>query len=285
MTPQLLIDHAERYLLGRETTTVYARQIRSRCAEFARFLGDVEVSADALNRFLVFIADGRRSSTVRGYRTAILSVLRDAGWTPETRVRSVRVFLDAVECFNLDEITAQLHAADKMKGMLPNGMTNAMFWRLAILGGYSLGVRQADLLAIRRMDVGLDGTVTLQPSKTRRFSKVHTVRFCPQAVQLIYKHNHEYAVPWPHSQETFRQEYKALLIAAGVRRGCWKWLRRSAGTFAEMARAGNGHRLLGNSQRTFDRHYNAVNHIDPRPISPPPLQLPWWRKWLPNWGA
>ncbi len=285
MTPPQLIDHAERYLLGRETTPVYARQIRSRCGEFARWLGDRDVSAELLNRFLIDLGPTLAASTVRGYRTAILSVLRSADWTPEMQVRSIRVSLSRIECFTAEEIVAQIKAAGRMKGELPNGMTNADFWTLAIHAGYGIGVRQADLLAVRKAEIADDGTHTIRPSKTSRFNKEITVRFPPSAMVLIRRHSLEYAVPWPHSQEHFRQEFKALLIAAGVRRGSWKWLRRSAGTFAELHRAGDGHRLLGNSAKIFAKHYDASASIDPRPISPPPLMVPWWRRWILRFGA
>lgn len=278
MNPRDLIGHAENYLLSRETTPVYARQIRNRSAELARFAGEHPITAAVLNRFLIALAEGRRPSTVRGYRTSVLSVLRFAGWQPETPVRSIRVLTEPIECFRADEILAQIKTAGKMKGELPNGMTNADFWALAIHAGYGIGVRQADLLSIKKSEIAADGTAILQPSKTRRFNKTLTVRFPPAAMILIRRHAHEYAVPWPHSQEHFRQEFKALLIASGVRRGCWKWLRRSAGTFAELQRAGNGHKLLGNSPRIFQRHYDASQMIDPRPITPPPLRPPWWRR-------
>jgi hypothetical protein len=274
--------HVESYLLSRETTPVYARQLRNRNAEFAAFIGERIVTSDLLNEFIIALGGTRKPVTVRGYRTSILSVLKFANWRPETQIRSVRVGAPHVECFTRAEIIAQLSTASRMKGVLPNGVSCANFWTLAIHAGYGIGVRQADLLSIDSDDIADDGTCILQPSKTQRLGRSLAVKFPPPAMALIRKHGQGRAVPWPHSQEHFRQEFKALLIASGVRRGCWKWLRRSAGTYAEIARAGAGHRLLGNSPRIFQRHYDATSSIDPRPVEPPRLRLrhPWWRRWL-----
>lgn len=283
-----LIRHAESYLLSRETTTVYARQIRNRNAEFADFVGAEEITSDLLNKFIIELGEARQPVTVRGYRTSILSVLKFAGWKPETQIRSVRVGHPLVECFTTEEIAAQINTASRMQGTLPNGVTNAAFWMLAIHAGYGIGVRQADLLSVLAVDVANDGTYIFQPSKTQRLGRTHSVKFPPAAMQIIRDHRQPRAVPWPHSQEHFRQEFKSLLLAAGVRRGCWKWLRRSAGTYAELERAGSGHRLLGNTPRIFYKHYDASQSIDPRPVEPPRLRLtlPWWRRiWLFRPGA
>jgi hypothetical protein len=273
-----LIRFAKLYCLSRETTAIYARQIRNRCAEFAAHVGDRDITGELLNLFIIELGKGRKPITVRGYRTSIMSVLRYAKWHPEIDVRSVRVDPDLLECFTAREIEAQIKTAGRMRGVLTNGMPNAHFWPLAIHSGYGIAVRQADLLSVPRTGVAGDGTYVFQPSKTRRYGKALPVRFPPAAMYYIRRHAHEKAVPWPHSQEHFRQEFKALLIAAGVRRGCWKWLRRSAGTYAELEKAGSGHRLLGNSPRIFQRHYDASATIDPRPIEPPRIGLPWWRR-------
>jgi hypothetical protein len=267
------------YLLSRETTPVYARQIRNRNAEFGAYIGDAEVTSDLLNRFIIALGESRKPITVRGYRTSVLSVLRFGGWHPETQVRSVRVAAESLDCFTSEEIVAQLKTAATMKGVLPNGVSNADFWALAIHAGYGIAVRQADLLSINAADIADDGACMVVPSKTKR---AVSVKFPPEALRIIRAHKQGRAVPWPHSQEHFRQEFRALCIAAGVRRGSWKWLRRSAGTYAELRQAGSGHRLLGNSPRIFQRHYDASATIDPRPIEPPRLRLrnPWWRRWL-----
>ncbi len=279
MNARELKTSVESYLLSRETTPTYARQMRNRNAEFSAFVGAADITSDLLNQFIIELGKTRRPITVRGYRTSVLSVLRFAKWQPENPVRSVRVSAEKLDCFTADEIVAQLKAAARMRGELPNGVSNADFWTLAVHGGYGIAVRQADLLSIDAADIAIDGTCSVIPSKTKR---AVAVKFPPEALKIIRSHGQGRAVPWPHSQEHFRQEFKALCIAAGVRRGCWKWLRRSAGTYAEMRQAGTGHRLLGNSPRIFHRHYDASGTIDPRPIEPPRLRLrnSWWRRWL-----
>jgi hypothetical protein len=60
--------------------------------------------------------------------------------------------------------------------------------------------------------------------------------------------------------------------AAGVRDGCFKWLRRSAGSYADAAQAVNGSRLLGHAdQRVFGKHYEDKSINRKEPIAPPKI--------------
>jgi hypothetical protein len=278
MNPASLIDHAESYLLARPTCRPYARQIRSRVAAFVAWINGAPVTSDSVNAFLVTIEGrGLQPETVRGYRTSLLAVLRFAGWQPDRPIRCTRLRERPVECFTLDQIRQLIETGATLPGVLSNGVPLAEFWPLAVDAGYTTGLRWGDLTAVLAADVNDDGSCAVTQGKTGRV--VH-VQFSPAAVARIRRHGLTHAVPWPHSGNHFRTEFRALTIAAGIGRGSWKWLRRAAGSYVEAASPGNGHKMLGNTPATFLRHYWARGTVAPKPLSPPMLARPWWRKFF-----
>ena len=262
-------EHAEAYLLSRPTCPQYARQIRSRTKLFTTWLDGRQPTARLLNEYLTALEQrGLKPETVRGYRTSLLAVLRFSGWSPETPVRHVRMRDKQVDCFSLEELRLLVKTAEKMDGSLPNGLAYREFWPLAIRSGYATGLRYGDLFDVPSRSIQGDGVCHVVQSKTGRGV---TVKFPAEALRLIKRHGLDKAIPWPYSGNQFRIEFKALLIASGVRRGSWKWLRRSAGTYMEAAKPGFGHKLLGNAADIFRQHYWAFKLLNPGPISPPEL--------------
>jgi hypothetical protein len=65
--------------------------------------------------------------------------------------------------------------------------------------------------------------------------------------------------------------FNKLRECAGVTRGSLKWIRRSAGSYAERDRPGDGPRLLGNTPAAFRQSYEAPAITQSNPIQPPPL--------------
>lgn len=262
-------EHAEAYLLSRPTCPQYARQIRSRTKLFTTWLDGRQPTALLLNQYLTGLEQrGLAPETVRGYRTSLLAVLRFSGWVPEASVRHVRMRERQIECFSLEELRLLIKTAQGMDGVLPNGIAYRHFWPLAIRSGYGTGLRYGDLFDVAAHSIQADGVCHVSQSKTGRGV---TVRFPAEAMRAIKRHGLDMAVPWPYSGNQFRTEFKALLIASGVRRGSWKWLRRSAGTYMEAAKPGFGHKLLGNAADIFRNHYWAFKLLNPGPISPPEL--------------
>jgi len=264
-----MIDRAEAYLLSRPTCPQYARQIRSRTKLFTAWLAGRQPTARLLNEYLTGLEQrGLKPETVRGYRTSLLAVLKFSGWSPESPVRHVRMREKQIDCYSLEELRLLIKTAERMDGTLPNGMAYRDFWPLAIRSGYGTGLRYGDLFGVPTGAIQADGVCHVTQSKTGRGV---TVRFPADAMRSIRRHGLAQAVPWPFSGNQFRTEFKALIIASGVRRGSWKWLRRSAGTYMEAAKPGFGHKLLGNAADIFRQHYWAFRLLNPGPISPPEL--------------
>ena len=277
MTPFELREAVAFYLLARPCSPAYARQLRQRVDAFADWLGDRPASARLLNEFLAELAQRRQPETVRGYRNAIVAVMRFAGWAQDGPLRRVRISAKAVACCTLEEVQRLVAEGERMPGVLSNGMTRATFWPLAIDVAYSTGLRYGDLVAVLASAIDVAGHCLVRQHKTEKLVRV---RFTPEAVAGIRAHGLAEAVPWPYSYNQFRVEFRTLAAGAGLREVRWKMLRATAGTHADLAHPGLGHRLLGNTRAVFDRHYNGFAKIHGKAIMPPSWRVPWYKRWL-----
>jgi hypothetical protein len=101
-----------------------------------------------------------------------------------------------------------------------------------------------------------------------------TVQFSEEALQCIHRMSFAdgRAIPWPYHTTVFARQFKLIVKAAEVRDGCFPWLWRSVGSYADAAQTGNGSRLLGHPhQRVFGKHYEdkAISRKDP--TAPPKI--------------
>lgn len=156
------------------------------------------------------------------------------------------------EGLTLDEVRSLLQSAFKLKGKLENGVKLKHFWQAAIHSAFSTSLRAGDLLRVAADDTGDNGSLDLIQNKTR---KPVRVRFSADAFKWIKEHGQPEAMPWPHTFRWFERCFEKLRDQAGVKRGTWKCLRRSIGSYADES--GNGHKLLGNTRTVFESHFLA----------------------------
>jgi integrase len=165
-------------------------------------------------------------------------------------------------------------AAQTQKGFFPdNGVRRSTFWFAAIHAAYSTGLRRGDLLRVNRDDIDVDGKCIVVQSKT---GYRVVVRFSPEAIEAIQQmdpEENERSLPWPFHENSLSIQFREIILpAAGVSHGCWKWLRRSAGSYAESVQPGTGSKALGHrSMAVFNGHYNDESISVAEPVSPPPI--------------
>ncbi len=126
------------------------------------------------------------------------------------------------------------------------------------------------MLRLEWKHVAPTGRLTFLQSKTQF---THTVQLSSEALFFAGKLTTTGKVlPWPYEKNWFGVTFKRLQQAAGVKRGSWKWVRRSAASYAESVEPGAGARLLGHRDgRMFTRHYQDQSIVGENPISPPAL--------------
>jgi integrase len=75
---------------------------------------------------------------------------------------------------------------------------------------------------------------------------------------------------WPYRPNRFGLHFERIVQAAGIRRGTFKWLRRSSGSYvaANHGEAAGAQHLGHTSLATFRRYYDARLVGRSRPMPP-----------------
>ena len=134
-------------------------------------------------------------------------------------------------------------------------------------------MRRGDLLRLKRLQLRDDGTVTVLRRKTGYPVRV---KLSPNALAAVRKlkpdDDNDRFLPWAFTTNRLATTFNAIVKAAGVRKGQFRWLRRSAGSYAESVQPGGGSRLLGHrDERMFRRHYEDCDITQTTVIEPPPI--------------
>lgn len=276
-----IIAYADRFLLSRTVSFDYANTLRQRVEAFCKWAGcDLpihDVTSELVNEWLAELEQGGMGRwSLVGYRGAMLTIWTaafEAGDNDNAplRVRRISKPRLVVEAYTHAEIKLLLARAAKIKEIHSDGNRGSDFWRAAIHLGYSCGPRRGDLLAVEWRHVTPDGRLSFVQHKT---GFPNTVRLSVDAIKFCRRLNGDGPLlPWPYSIDWFSRRFKRLRIAAGVRRGSFKWVRRSAGSYAERERKGAGSRLLGQrDESVFRRFYEDVTIVGQDSPGPPPLK-------------
>jgi integrase len=278
--PMTLLEQLEAYILARDISRGYADLLRTRVRKFQESVGSLpiaDVNCEIVNRFLMALQTiGTKPQTVDGYRRAIMCVWSEAyqlrlNDNPPLRVRKIRKPYQPVEGFTIADIQSLLAHTETLKGYLPNGVRRSDFWQCAIHSAYGTALRRGDLLSVKKNQIRLDGVAQVVQHKT---GFPVWVQFPPEALAAMKRMpvEIEEACPWPHHENALSRQFRALLKAAGVRDGQFRWLRRSGPSYADAIRPGDGSKMLGHrDERVFHRHYEITAITRSAPVSPPPL--------------
>ncbi len=247
------------YANHRRVSEQYLTQLQSKVRCFVAHVGNDDLKPADVNNFMVqdfinVLLETVVSETADGYKSAIRAVI-----SLEKDLRKGKVVVPKgrhkiPEAFTIEQIRLLVKAAKMQEGKLPNGVRRKIFWLAAIHSAYSTGLRAGDLLRVLTSSIPKNRILDVLQNKTQ---KIVRVRFSKKAMKAIRKHGMDHVVPWPHSFTYFERKFIELRNQAGVDRGTWKWLRRSAGTYAN--RDGKGNELLGNNDKVF-----VENYCDPR---------------------
>lgn len=267
---------ADQYLGERDVAAAYAAGFRHKVRQFASWVGfdtPAAFTEDNLNGFLSSLRSTLRPATVKNYRGDLVVFWRwladrDLAEYPRGR-RILRPHVPATvpDCWTLDEIRALLRAAQGLTGQLVDGTDRAAYWTAAILVGYETGLRRADVWAVRRDGILADGRLVTVSRKTGRRT-VH--QLSAAAVEALRRLDRPVCLRWPYNQRRWGVHFDRLVVAAGVRRGTWKWLRRTSGSYvaAQYGTAAGAEHLGHSSLATFRRYYDANIVAASRPTPP-----------------
>lgn len=116
-------------------------------------------------------------------------------------------------------------------------------------------MRRGDVWCFRRDSIRPDGSARLVQRKT---GKIVTVRLRPSTVAALADVGGAQPLRWTLNASFFGRHFKRIVVASGVGRGTFKFLRRSSGSYVELEQPGAGHKHLGHADaKVFARHYDA----------------------------
>lgn len=276
-----IIGYTERYLLARSVSRDYATALRSRVEAFCAWAkADVPIFAvcpDLVNEWLAELEESGMSVwSLRDYRGSILSVWNDAFDKGDNdhaplRIRKFTKPRIIVKAYTHREIATLLKAAAKLGKVHSDGNKSSIFWQAAINVAYCCGPRRGDLLAVDWEQVSPDGVLAFVQHKTGFPNRAKLTR---EALALCRKLKGDgRLLPYPYCEDWFSSSFKKLRKSAGVMRGSFKWIRRSAGSYAELKEKGAGAKLLGHRDPTvFQRFYEDEEITGENPAEPPPIR-------------
>lgn len=277
-----IIGYTDRYLLARHVSTDYAKTLRARIEAFCEWAeADVPIASvccELGNEWLTDLADSGMSAwSLVGYRGALLTIWTDAypqyNKNPPLGLKRFRRPQLVVEAYTHAEISALLKLAALLPGRHDDGNRESTFWLAAIHVAYCCGPRRGDLLnTITWRHVTPGNVLSFVQHKTG-----YPVRAVLSKPALNYsrklRSNSEFILPWPYGLDWFSRKFSRIREAAGVARGTFKWIRRSAGSYAERQQRGSGANLLGHrDESVFRRFYNDQTISGEAPVQPPPLE-------------
>lgn len=279
-----LAEYAARFLSERDVSPLYAMQIKLYARKLCEFAGKeltiAELDYPLVNDWLVYLKESGKAPhsvcTMRGMILAIWNAayVDELNENPPLRVRKVKKPRLIIECYKHSEIQQLLDAAAATRGYDANGNKRSDFWQAMFHAAYSSGLRRGDLLAVRRDRVADDGLCTVIQHKT---GYPITVRFSPQAMEwaLRLKPVDGLLLPWAYRLDSFTFAFQRVRNRAGLSKGSFRWLRRSAGSYAEAEQNGAGSRILGHRDHgVFARHYEDTAITATKPVEPPPMAPP-----------
>ncbi len=238
-----------------------------------------DLSDDFLNRWLVSMETKWAPKTIRRRRGDILSVWRHAVVRgvveiPPLWIRKIKVPQPVPEAWTLGELRMILMATKRLPRWFPNGIQQGQFWAAFVHTAYDTGLRQGDLLSLRRKQIAADGRLTIVQSKTLQG---HVCRVRPDtlaAIDAIFPPARSLIFAWPYCREVFYTHWRKLLMLAGLPTGRHQGmqkLRRTSATHLERVAPGYATVHLGHrSADLAKRHYiDASIAYRQRPLPPP----------------
>lgn len=273
---QSLAELAAEYVAARDICPAYGQGFIYKAKAFSEWAGggDPSLLDEAnLSRFLQHLKPRRSPSTVANYRGDLLVLWRwlaDSGRLPAPQPRKImrpKVPLGVPDCWSVDEVRQLLAAADKLEGRHPDGVPRRLYWVAAIRLGYETGLRRSDVWRIRLADIH-SGTLLVTVALKTGVRLVHTLT--REAVAALKAIGRPLPLAWPYNQRNFGVQFDRLVRSTSVRRGTFKWLRRTSGSWIAAANGeAMGAQHLGHtSLATFRKFYDARLVAAARPMPP-----------------
>lgn len=282
MSEITLRRYLEGLLLERDVSLSHAESLRYRIDLYGAFLGRLatldDLDSDSVNHWVKALQDAGDLAprSVKHYRDAVLFVWRqafDRGDVdrPPWRIRRIKVPHVPIRAWTLEELRKLVDSVGILRGKVPETNIRKRDWMRAwIFASYSTGLRRKDLMNRAAWEDVQGDVLTVTQTKT---GYVVARRLSGQALDALgLLPRGRYLLPWPGDVRRFYESFKRLVIAAGIRPGTPKFLRRSSGSHVERYNPGQGGAYLGHRDPAiFDRSYHDRSISQQVPEPPPEI--------------
>lgn len=269
-----LREFTAQYVACRQLNPNYAKRLiwtaAALEAQSGRSAIDEVLAEEIANEFLAANAD-KSPFTVRSYRSDILSLWNGAAncnlvpYPALKRIRLPKVPELLIDCYTVGEARELASAASTLIGRYRWGVRKRDYWAAAIRLAWDTGLRRGDVIRFRRDSLRPDGVMMVLQGKTKKVVPVKLRETTIAALRLI---DGNYPLRWASDINYFTRYFRRIVVASGVNRGTFKWLRRASGSYVEKEQPGAGYKHLGQSgPQVFNRHYDAKlgGHNLPQP--------------------
>jgi integrase len=238
----------------------------------ATFCTDIStVNRDTFNKFVDWlknqpIAPETKKSRRRGMLT-LLAYAYDQGWCkdPLVRTRKISVPKRTPRAWSFAQVQHLVKTIDTMQNMRPvAGVPYCDWWSSLVMAAWDTGLRLGDLLSLTRDAIDEDGNVRKLQSKTQREHFVSTNKATMEVIaRFTAKKSKTLIWNLDYPRRKFFSEFQRIMIAANLK-GSFKFLRRSAVTFAESQQPGAGQRLADHQDSRTTRESYIDSTLIPR---------------------
>ncbi len=285
----LLDEYASAHEYGlRQSTIGFHKAAIGSWEKFAKRRIQVDdLNSAEINRWLDWTKLNRSPDTFRTARGAILTLWRfahDQGivQTEPRAIRKVRIRRGSPTAWTPEELTRLIQAvADNgpwSRERHPSGIPQGIWWESIIRTAYDTGMRLGDILEAGPDQVSVirtGGVLRYVASKTGdEFFRSLTPKTLYYVQACIGANRHKQTLIWPlwATRDAFYRHFRSIVKRAAIRKGTFRWIRRTAVTWADIASPGLGQQLAGHkSERVTAASYRDVSQIGRALPAPPSL--------------
>lgn len=245
------------YISERDNTENYNQQLEFCIRHLNNFVGrdlsPAALNCDLVNRWITHLQEtcDLSPSSVARYRRAVITIWKFAAdldrceYPIVRRIKRVKLVHKPPQAFNIPEVASLVESAKQERGIYGEGIRRGLFWASIIGTAYDTGLRRGDILALP-FDVSDGKPFQVVESKTGR---VQLRQISPRVCEWIrVSGERNLAFPWSLGIREFPDHFNRIRERAGIKRGHFKWLRRTNGSLLGTL----GH----SSQRVFETFYN-----------------------------
>jgi integrase len=267
--------------------------LKAAIGSYERFIKRRSTVADfqvlQINQFLDWLRLNRKPDTFRTTRGGLLTLWKFAIEESLTSIqpaglRKVRIKRRSPVAWTPEELTKliqSLHeSAEWSRSRMPCGVPTGIWWEAIIRTAYDTGMRLGDLLCASPKQINVNGesaVIRYIANKTGdEFFRSMRPRTWYAVQQAIMTNRNAPNLIWPlwGARDNFYVVFNRIVARAEIRKGTFRWIRRTAVTWADIVNPGLGQQVAGHkSERVTSDSYRDVTQIGLALPSPPDLEV------------